>query len=210
MKWIDGENRALRTKLGFTLIELLVVIAIIAILAAVLFPVLAAARERAKCASCMARLKQLGSATAMFVSDTGYYPGTSHYSDLQRYCAISGHWGFGVAPPMQCPTKKYMYGANEFFHYWKKGELKENPKTEQLPKKEADVPYPAKMVYLGDFWHVYDPIVVFPETEKRGFMSGRIWESHNDGGCYLYVDGHVVWTRAKDVVPSMFHWTWRP
>jgi prepilin-type N-terminal cleavage/methylation domain-containing protein len=54
---------------GFTLIELLVVIAIIAILAAILFPVFARARESARRSTCMSNLKQVGTSTLMYVQD---------------------------------------------------------------------------------------------------------------------------------------------
>lgn len=70
-----GERRR-----GFTLIELLVVIAIIAILAAILFPVFARAREKARQSSCASNLKQLGLATVMYVQDYDEcFPG--HSSD---------------------------------------------------------------------------------------------------------------------------------
>jgi prepilin-type N-terminal cleavage/methylation domain-containing protein/prepilin-type processing-associated H-X9-DG protein len=54
---------------GFTLIELLVVIAIIAILAAILFPVFAQAREQARKTSCLSNMKQIGTATMLYVQD---------------------------------------------------------------------------------------------------------------------------------------------
>jgi prepilin-type N-terminal cleavage/methylation domain-containing protein/prepilin-type processing-associated H-X9-DG protein len=56
-------------KPGFTLIELLVVIAIIAILAAILFPVFAQAREQARTSSCLSNMKQLGTALMMYGQD---------------------------------------------------------------------------------------------------------------------------------------------
>jgi prepilin-type N-terminal cleavage/methylation domain-containing protein/prepilin-type processing-associated H-X9-DG protein len=58
-----------RKKLGFTLIELLVVIAIIAILAAILFPVFAQAREAARKTTCTSNLKQIGTSLAMYQTD---------------------------------------------------------------------------------------------------------------------------------------------
>ncbi|MEA3247521.1 MAG: prepilin-type N-terminal cleavage/methylation domain-containing protein, partial [Gemmatimonadota bacterium] len=60
---MTGRNR------GFTLIELLVVIAIIAVLAAILFPVFARAREKANITACLNNLKQIGTGFAMYRSD---------------------------------------------------------------------------------------------------------------------------------------------
>src|SRR3989442_1318662 len=56
-------------RLGFTLIELLVVIALIAILAAILFPVFAQAREKARQTTCLSNLRQIGSAAQMYAQD---------------------------------------------------------------------------------------------------------------------------------------------
>src|SRR5690242_8199702 len=70
-----------RNAKGFTLIELLVVIAIIAILAAILFPVFAQARERARAISCVSNLRQLGLAAVMYAQDYDEtYPGMWQWS----------------------------------------------------------------------------------------------------------------------------------
>ena len=59
----------MHTRRGFTLIELLVVIAIIAILAAILFPVFARAREKARAASCLSNSKQIALGIIMYAQD---------------------------------------------------------------------------------------------------------------------------------------------
>ncbi len=70
---------------GFTLIELLVVIAIIAILAAILFPVFARAREKARETVCLNNIKEFALAAQMYISDWegtfGYYNYNVNYTD---------------------------------------------------------------------------------------------------------------------------------
>ncbi len=65
----DPLKKSVHSRSGFTLIELLVVIAIIAILAAILFPVFARAREQARKTVCLSNLKQIGLASLMYVQD---------------------------------------------------------------------------------------------------------------------------------------------
>lgn len=80
-------NQSPTRRRAFTLIELLVVIAIIAILAAILFPVFARAREQARRTSCLSNMKQLGLALYMYAQD---------YDETlpMRYVGITDQWGY--------------------------------------------------------------------------------------------------------------------
>ena len=69
-----SEIRSPKSQIGFTLIELLVVIAILAVLAAILFPVFARAREQARKATCGSNLQQISRAFDMYAADYGYLP----------------------------------------------------------------------------------------------------------------------------------------
>lgn len=85
---------ATRRKSGFTLIELLVVIAIIAILAAILFPVFARARENARKASCSSNMKQLGLGFIQYLQDFDErYPKAGNW----QVWGNGGHWVAGTS-----------------------------------------------------------------------------------------------------------------
>jgi len=113
-------------RMGFTLIELLVVIAIIAILAAILFPVFAKAREKARQTACLSNLKQMGTAFLMYCQDYDEHPpieypcrapwipsnyganGCAAYNALNALQPYIGNWQM-----LRCPD--YVPGASSVY-----------------------------------------------------------------------------------------------
>lgn len=79
---------------GFTLIELLVVISVVALLMAILMPVLARARQQGKAAACLSNLRQMAIASQMYVNNNdGYYP-IAYMHELTDSMFISYAWDF--------------------------------------------------------------------------------------------------------------------
>jgi len=112
------QRRASRS--GFTLIELLVVIAIIAILAAILFPVFAQAREKARSTSCLSNQKQIALAISMYAQDYDetfpypYFQGPPElwWEDMVNPYIKTGNKG-GIMTCPSAPSAGFAYSMNE-------------------------------------------------------------------------------------------------
>lgn len=111
-----------RQRSGFTLIELLVVIAIIAILASILFPVFAQAREAARKTTCLSNLKQIGLGVLMYVQDYDEIMVPAHNCDVPPAPKFSFFCGGNGGARRDWPMVVYPYiktglsGGNSIFH----------------------------------------------------------------------------------------------
>jgi prepilin-type N-terminal cleavage/methylation domain-containing protein len=98
-----------RPRRAFTLIELLVVIAIIAILAAILFPVFAQARDQARKSTCLSNMKQLGLGVMMYLQD---------YDELFPTCGANW-WDANTVSRDKSPQTNYRWSSNPTPPSWK-------------------------------------------------------------------------------------------
>lgn len=106
---------------GFTLIELLIVITIISLLAAILFPVFARARENARRTSCQSNLKQIGLGMAMYSQDYDerILPQIIYGPNSAGTASVSFHWNFCLTPYIKnnqifiCPSRSARSSATQ-------------------------------------------------------------------------------------------------
>lgn len=132
----------MRRNKGFTLIELLVVIAIIAILAAILFPVFAKAREAARSTSCLSNMKQLGTSLAMYTQEAD---GALPCVDIPTVATANGD-GVGEEYLGHLSVGAASGGTSYFQNYSIRAQLTPYVKSDNLWKCPSDSACSTKIV----------------------------------------------------------------
>lgn len=208
---------------GFTLIELLVVIAIIAILAAILFPVFAKAREKARQASCLSNMRQMGTAIRMYCQDYdehyplfGYaipgfsVPGAGGSADGSNV----NMWRFYLMPYVKnyqifiCPSGTFTGnpadpGQQLMGVYGYNGNL--------ANVADSTLRAPAETAAIGDAYHwalqagcnasVAGVTHAFASVCYGGNAANKDvkYARHNQGSNAAFADGHAKWGSAMDI-----------
>ena len=192
----------MRRLVGFTLIELLVVIAIIAILAAILFPVFARAREKARQASCSSNHKQIALACLMYAQD--YDERLPHY----RYTGAGGISGFWI--PYGYNGACYECITEVTWPYIKNMQLTVCPSQDVGRVGHGAIAFQCNFqdVKLANIKSPVDGPMIFdanchwvnPYAGLPSFNTcngGRIANTRHNGGLNIgFADGHVKWQSA--------------
>lgn len=217
----------MRRQCGFTLIELLVVIAIIAILAAILFPVFAQAREKARTVTCLSNTKEVALARLMYVQD---YDETFPPNRIYNTDGTHTTWRAAVMPYMKseqlyrCPSAPW--ARNEYdwpdtscladggmtlqdyrngnFH--SRINFADNGNIFGNAASLASIQYPASTVQIletRDFWPDLGTWTIGWNYDRNG---GSLPFWHNGGGNWGFGDGHSKWLRLSATISPTFMW----
>jgi prepilin-type N-terminal cleavage/methylation domain-containing protein/prepilin-type processing-associated H-X9-DG protein len=210
---------------GFTLIELLVVIAIIAIMAAILFPVFAQARERARAIACLSNAKQIGLGVNMYVQD---YDGAIPFYTNDDWTVL---WQDQIAPYVKnlavfrCPSwgvtisqgQKNSHPGSSFAYWlsyphlpYRPGAWNNNVDKGAFCATIDCIRHPAEVLLIGetknlDYWGgIYCPIHM--EASKIRYPDDKMYpgwlaaDRHFGGMNVVYADGHAKWNKTYDML----------
>lgn len=201
----------MRRQRAFTLIELLVVIAIIAILAAILFPVFAKARERARTISCASNMKQIGLALMQYTQDydermpacRGYIAPNPYNNDNLEMI----DWRIQLLPYIKtvqlfsCPSNSSTHRDGDagqsggIDHHYGMATAGDNASSPGFSyevggfRSMAAVEFPSNTLFGVEVSNPYNPDLAAWNVGDAGFTG------HTDMANFLYIDGHVKASR---------------
>jgi prepilin-type N-terminal cleavage/methylation domain-containing protein/prepilin-type processing-associated H-X9-DG protein len=205
------------TRRGFTLIELLVVIAIIAILAAILFPVFAKAREKARQTSCLNNLRQIGTAFRMYTQDyderwpLNAYTLAGGAGSGSTAAGTTELWYHTLVPYMKnyqifkCPSATYdafpasggskpNYSSSSAYG-WPAWHVGTTQYTLLSGVADAQIEDQVNTVCVGDSAGYYRVTGQRDGLYNEALVDPR----HNDGCNFAFCDGHAKWLKATEV-----------
>jgi len=221
---------------GFTLIELLVVIAIIAILAAILFPVFAQARERARTSACLSNCKQVGMGLMMYVEDYDGVFFNQVYPSPKAWATpgILVHWTEVLMPYIKstgvfaCPSyREPMYVA----YYPNPGYpigygfnhrlLGRYGRWTNVPLAQSMLNSPSDIVLIADDEVTWAGHVGYNIDMNKDGVDEWYWASSREGSVYRYgvprhqagimgvfADGHAKFSGPRIRSGSTDEWNW--
>ena len=202
----------LRTGKGFTLIELLVVIAIIAILAAILFPVFARARDKARQTACLSNLKQITLGTLMYAQDydevlppcyykqttTVHYPGGGTHSENKVWPLFAYPYVMNI-DIFNCPSYSYRWTGN-YTARQAYGINRHLSRAHSGSRSLAEIVRPADTILLTENYDEGNSQSYYTQRRIQVHSSGNIRhiipDRHSGGANIGFCDGHAKWMQV--------------
>jgi prepilin-type processing-associated H-X9-DG protein/prepilin-type N-terminal cleavage/methylation domain-containing protein len=178
--------RNLSRKKAFTLIEILVVIGIIALLAAILFPILSRAREKARATTCMNNEHQIALAVMQYTQD-----------HERRFPQLGGEWTTNIgltngtnSAIFQCPSEGQddSQGFTDYFL-----------NTELMGLSDVRVRYPSNTILIGDGPTQGPTFNMSPTSALPWSSTDDYAKRHSGGANYAFADGHVKWLNPDSI-----------
>jgi len=216
---------------AFTLIELLVVIAIIAILAALLLPVLSKAKQRAWTTNCNSNLHQIGLGMNMFADDNNeLYPesGSTIYWGAIDPTTGKASWMeqifsyVGNTNAYNCPGNVQLPAAEQGpFNYFNGARAAYVAVSNFASVKGTAITLPAAYVLGGDTGGIekttgggtFDPLDADKDDYTQNCVGGptngspfELWQIHSQGQNVLFADGHSKWYQGYDAGEMTFRY----